>query len=147
MIARDSSRVLSPSEFFGAVPIALAPRLPVELRAFDTRRGPGRLLKLDYGRPEFHFEAWHHTATVRFEVGLHLEGDAEANSRAAVALRSRLIEIKGRLPNAELEPWDRGWHRIYETFAAPALSTLTLERAAERLAGYITTLQPILEEL
>ena len=129
------------------MPIALAPRLPVELRAFDTRRGPGRLLKLDYGRPEFHFEAWHHTSSMRFEVGLHLEGDADANSRTAAALRGRLIEIKGRLPNAELEPWDRGWHRIYETFPAAALTTVTLERAAERLASSITTLQPMLEEL
>jgi hypothetical protein len=147
VVAKDTTRVLSPSEFFGALPIALAPRLPAELRGFETRRGPGRLLKIDYGRPEFHFETWHHTGSGRFEVGLHLEGRQEANARAVDALRRRLIEVKGALPNAELEPWDRGWARLYETFAAPTLSSLTLERAAARVAVYITTLQPMLEEI
>jgi hypothetical protein len=147
VVAKDTTRVLSPSEFFGTLPIALAPRLSAELRGFETRRGPGRLLKLDYGRPEFHFEAWHHTGSGRFEVGLHLEGRPEANARAAEALRRRLVEVKGALPNAELEPWDRGWARLYETFAAPTLSSLTLERAAERLGAYITALQPIVEEI
>lgn len=147
MLARDTSRVLSPSDFFQTLPIALAPKLPVELRAFDLRRGPGRLLKLDYGRPELHYEAWQHTSSGRFEVGLHLEGSAAANAHAFEALRERLLEIKGRLPNAELEPWDRGWSRLYETFPAPALSQHVLEQAAARLAVYITTLQPMLEEL
>jgi hypothetical protein len=147
VVAKDTTRVLSPSEFFGALPIALAPRLPAELRGFETRRGPGRLLKIDYGRPEFHFETWHHTGSGRFEVGLHLEGRPQANARAVDALRGRLVEVKGALPNAELEPWDRGWARLYETFAAPALSSLTLERAAARVAIYITTLQPMLEEI
>ena len=147
VVAKDTTRVLSPSEFFQALPIALAPRLPAELRAFDTRRGPGRLLKFDYGRTEFHFEAWHHPSSGRFEVGLHLEGSPDANARAAGALRARLIEVKGRLPNAELEPWDRGWHRLYETFAAAALTSLALDRTAATLAAYITTLQPMLEEI
>src|SRR5581483_79419 len=147
VVARDTTRVLSLREFFETIPIALAPRLPAELRAFDLRRGPGRLVKLDYGRPEFHFEAWHHNPAGRFEVGLHLEGSKGANDRLYDALRERLIEVKRHLPNAELEPWDRGWCRLYETFPATALSQRTLETAAVRLAAYITTLQPMLEEL
>lgn len=147
MLARDAGRALSPKEFFEALPVSLAPRLPAELRGFDLRRGPGRLVKIDYGQRERHFEAWHHLHAGRFEVGLHLEGDAATNQRLYVALRERIVEIKGRLPNAELEPWERGWCRLYETFPAPALTSTVLTTAAERLAGHICTLQPMLEEL
>ncbi len=80
-------------------------------------------------------------------MGLHCEGSPRVNERVFAALRERLLEIKAALPSAELEPWDRGWCRLYETFAAPALSQQTLEAAAARLAVYITTLQPMLEEL
>lgn len=147
VVARDATRVLSPAEFFSALPVTLAPQLPIELRAFDHRRGPGRILKFDYGRPAFHFEAWHHVHAGRFEVGLHLEGPHATNQAAFEALRARIVEVKGRLPHAELEPWDRGWCRLYETFAAPALTTGVLEGAAGLLARYIATLHPMLPTL
>lgn len=147
MVARDTGRALSPKEFFEALPVSLAPRLPAELRGFDLRRGPGRLVKIDYGARDVHFEAWHHAQAGRFEVGLHLESDPATNRRLFEGLRARLVEIKGRLPSAELEPWDRGWCRLYETFPAGALTSTVLSAAAERLAALITTLQPMLEEL
>lgn len=146
VVAESAGRALSPKEFFDTLPVSLAPRLPVELRGFDTRRGPGRLLKFDYGRPEVHFEAWHHVAAGRFEVGLHLEGSPAANQARFQLLAARIVEIRGRLPHAELEPWDRGWCRLYETFAATALTSTVLDAAARRLAAYMTTLQPMLED-
>ena len=135
---------MSPSTFFSALPVALATRLPIELRAFEHRRGFGRLMKFDYGRPGVHYEAWQHTATGRMEVGLHLEGTAAANEAGFRLLRGRLVEIKQRLPRAELEPWDKGWYGLYETFRAPVRSSDVLDATAGRLAAYITTLHPIL---
>ena len=140
-------RALSAKEFFEVLPAALSARLPVELRAFHSGRGAGRLLKVHYGDPHVHFEAWHHAGAGRFEVGLHLEADAASNRRRFEALRERMVEVKGPLPRAELEPWDRGWCRLYETFPAAVLDGGVLSEAAERLAAYITVLQPIAEAI
>jgi len=54
------------------------------------------------------------------------------------------VEVKARLPRAELEPWDRGWTRLYETLPAPQLDEVVLANAVECLDAYITTLQPML---
>ena len=137
---------LAPADFFHALPVALAPRLPAGLRGFEAARGRGRLMKLDYGHRETHFEVWHHVRTGRVEVGLHFEGRPELNQRALDFFRERMVEVKGALPRAELEPWERGWARLYETLAAPELSDEVLALAADRLAAYIRTLQPILED-
>jgi hypothetical protein len=133
---------LSPVEFFGGLRKGLKARLPQPYRGFEGARGHGRLLKLHFGRPEFHYEAWHHTGAGRFEVGLHFEGSPELNQQAFDFFRLRMVEIKARLPRAELEPWDRGWSRLYETMPAPQLDELVRDRAIERLEAYITTLQP-----
>lgn len=131
-------------DFFGGLRKGVKSRLPKELRAFETSRGHSRLTKLHYGRPEFHFEAWHHTGAGRLEVGLHFEGSADANQRAFDYFRERMVEVKSRLPRAELEPWDRGWSRLYETLPAPQLDVFVLADAVERMDAYITTLQPML---
>jgi len=142
--AARSGRLLPPSDFFSGLRKALKARLPQELRGYETSRGHGRLFKLHYGHPEFHYEAWHHTGAGRFEVGLHFEGSAEANQRAFDYFRSRMVEVKARLPRAELEPWDRGWSRLYETLAAPQLDEAVLDDAGDRLCAYITTLEPLM---
>jgi hypothetical protein len=54
-----------------------------------------------------------------------------------------MVEIKASLPRAELEPWDRGWSRLYETLAAPQLDELVQHSAIDRFTVYITTLQPL----
>jgi hypothetical protein len=138
--------VLSTSDFFDALAAALARRLPAELQGFEAVRGRGRLLKLHYGQPETHFEAWHHRSIGRLEVGLHFEGDPELNSLAHAFFRVRIVEIKSLLPRAELEPWDHGWARLYETAPAVELSDRSLTLASERLVAYITVLQPMLTE-
>jgi hypothetical protein len=137
---------LSVRSFFDALQLAVAARLPIELRGFETRRGPGRLLKFDYGRPEAHFEAWHHTAIARFEVGLHFEGTPAFNQAAFDHFRGRMLEVKAALPRAELEPWDKGWARLYETVPAPYLDDGLVALAGSRMAAFVTTLQPMLAE-
>src|ERR1700746_1605233 len=113
---------LAPAEFFSGVRKGLKTTLPEPLRRFEVGRGHSRLLKIHYGRPDLHFEAWHHTGDGRLEVGLHFEGTAALNDSAFDYFRARMVEVKAQLPRAELEPWDRGWSRLYETLPAGRLA-------------------------
>jgi len=140
-----AGRRVSSAPFFQALPKALARELPAPLRGFEHRRVSG-VLKFHYGHPETHFEAWYHHGQGRLELGLHFEGSRDLNAGALEFFRSRMVEVKGGLPSAELEPWDRGWTRLYETFPASSLDGEALDRAADLLAAYITTLQPLLDE-
>jgi hypothetical protein len=139
--------VLSPSDFFAGLRKGVKAELPPDLRGFRTNRGRGRLMKLHFGDDTaFHFEAWHHTGAGRLEIGLHFEGSATDNDAAFEFFRGRMVEVKARLPRAELEPWDRGWTRMYETVAAPRLDDAVLAAAVERMSAYVVTLQPMLEQ-
>lgn len=136
---------LTSATFFQALTLRLSPLLPFELRGFEHRR-QGRLMKFHYGHPSTHFEAAHHPGRGRMEIGLHFEGSAADNRAAFDFFRCRIVEVKGALPNAELEPWDRGWYRLYETIPGPGLSSPLAEATAPRLAAQITTLQPLLNK-
>jgi hypothetical protein len=136
---------LPAAQFFDALILNVRPRLPIGLRSFEPLRGRGRLLKLHYGRPEVHFEAWYHLSIGRLEIGLHFEGPAALNAAALGFFRVRMMEVKATLPRAELEPWDRGWSRLYETLPAPAFDEALARRAAALIAAYISTLQPMVQ--
>ena len=138
--------MLAPSDFFTALRKDLKQQLPPRLRAFRTTRGRGRLMKLYFGEPAFHYEAWHHTGAGRLEVGLHFESSAADNQAAFDFFRSRMVEVKAGLPRAELEPWDRGWSRLYETVPAARLDDQVLGQAVECMTEYVVTLQPMLEQ-
>jgi len=138
--------LLSPSDFFGGLRKGLKAGLPPGLRTFRSARGRGRLMKVHFGEPTFHFEAWHHTGAGRIEVGLHFEASADENQAAFAYFRSRMVEVKASLPHAELEPWDRGWSRLYETLPAARLDDAVLRHTVECMALYIVMLQPLLEQ-
>ncbi len=140
-VRRDA---MAPAEFFAGVRKGLKATLPEKLRPFEIGRGHSRLLKIHYGRPELHFEAWHHTGDGRLEVGLHFEGTAALNDSAFDYFRARMVEVKAQLPRAELEPWDRGWSRLYETLRAATLDERAQDAVQERMGAYITALQPML---
>jgi hypothetical protein len=123
----------------------LKTRLPAPLRGFRTSR-QGRLMKINFGQPAYHYEAWHHTGAGRLEVGLHFEASSAENQAAFDFFRLRMVEVKASLPRAELEPWDRGWSRLYETLPAARLDDDVLGQTAGRMAEYIVTLQPLLDE-
>lgn len=142
-----SGTVLAPTEFFSGLRKGVKAKLPADLRSLSTGRGRGRLMKLHYDRPEFHYEAWHHTGIGRLEIGLHFEGSPAENVAAFEFFRARMIEIKAELRQAELEPWDRGWSRLYETLPAPQLDDGVLDAAVELMSAYIVTLQPLLNSL
>jgi hypothetical protein len=136
--------VLAPVDFFGGLRKGVKARLPESLRTFSSARGRGRLMKLHFGHPEFHYEAWHHTGDGRLEIGLHFEGSREENQDAFDFFRAHVLEVKAQLPRAELEPWDRGWSRLYETLRAPQLDEGVLDGAVDCMVAYIVTLQPLL---
>src|SRR4051812_6400845 len=71
--------LLAPSDFFTALRKDLKQRLPAPLRGFRTTRGRGRLMKVHFGEPAFHYEAWHHAGAGRLELGLHFEASAGEN--------------------------------------------------------------------
>src|SRR2546427_1633548 len=139
--------LLAPSDFFAGLRNQLKATLPAGLRDFRTVRGRGRLMKVYFGEPAFHYEAWHHTGAGRLEVGLHFEASATENDQAFDFFRSRMVEVKAGLPRAELEPWDRGWSRLYETVPAARLDDEVLERADDCLAADVVALQPLLGEV
>ena len=103
-------------------------------------------MKLHFGEPSFHYEAWHHSGAGRLEVGLHFEGSARENQAAFDFFRTRIVEVKAGLPRAELEPWDRGWTRLYETVPAARLDNQVLDQAVECMRDYVVTLQPMLDQ-
>lgn len=138
---------MAPADFFAGLRKSLKGSLPPALRKFSSGRGRGRLMKVHFGNPDLHYEAWHHTGAGRLEVGLHFEGPAAQNEHAFEFFRVRMIAVKAELPRAELEPWDRGWVRLYETIPAAQLDEVVLERAAELMTSYIVTLQPFVELL
>ncbi len=137
---------LAPSEFFTRLRKALKTSLPAPLRKFETIRGRGRLMKVHFGQPAFHYEAWHHAGAGRLEVGLHFEASAGENEAAFDFFRSRMVEVKASLPRAELEPWDRGWTRLYETLPAARLDDGVLGATLECMTDYIVALQPLLDQ-
>ena len=136
--------MLAPVDFFGGLRKGVKARLPGSLRTFSSARGRGRLMKVHFGHPEFHYEAWHHTGDGRLEIGLHFEGSREENQDAFDFFRAHVLEVKAQLPRAELEPWDRGWSRLYETLRAPQLDEGVLDSAVDCMTAYIVTLQPLL---
>ena len=138
--------VLAPGDFFGGLRKELKRSLPAEYRSFSWLRGRGRLMKVHFGDPPFHYEVWHHTGAGRLEIGLHFEASAERNQAAFEFFRARMVEVKAALPRAELEPWDRGWSRLYETMIAPRLDRDVLEGAAALTIAYVTALQPMLKQ-
>jgi hypothetical protein len=98
--------------------------------------------------PRLHFEAWWHANTGRLELGLHLEADPAVNERIAAGLARRLLMIKARLgERLDLEPWDRGWIRLYETHPVEVFDADRVAGTAARMAELIAVLWPMCADL
>jgi hypothetical protein len=56
--------------------------------------------------------------------------------------------IKARLgQQLDLEPWDRGWVRLYETYAIEVFDAAQIKRTAARIAELIVVIWPMCQEL
>ena len=129
------------------IPNILCSRLPPSLGSFETILA-GRLLKVYYGDPAFHFEVWFHEGKGLVEVAYHGEGSAAANGLLLDRLAARLVDIKESLgPTVELEPWVRSWIRLYRMLPAGSGGVLRAETLAEELARMIVVVQPMVADL
>jgi hypothetical protein len=98
--------------------------------------------------PRLHFEAWWHANTGRIELGLHLEATPAINERLAAGLARQLLLIKARLgERLDLEPWDRGWVRLYETHPVAVFDAERVRLTATRMAELIAVLWPMCQGL
>ncbi len=136
---------LTASQFMRALPEAVRPQLPEDLRGFKSR-ARGWLCQLYYRDPNVHYEVWNlGQRRGLFEIGLHFESrNRDVNAALLAGFSRRMPEIKAALGSQwEAEMWDRGWAKVYETVPFEPFSGEALEVIAARLARAMTILQAI----
>jgi hypothetical protein len=145
--ARRERRFVRTAGFFRALPPLVKAALPARLRAVSHRARSSQA-QWYFGDPRLHFEAWWHANTGRLELGLHLEAEPAMNDRIANGLARQLLLIKARLgQQLDLEPWDRGWVRLYETRAIEVFDADQIKLTAARMAELIMVIWPMCQEL
>ena len=144
---RRERRFIRTASFFRALPRQVEAALPARLRAVRHRCRSSQA-QWFFDDPRLHFEAWWHANTGRLELGLHLEAEPAMNDRIATGLARQLLLIKARLgQQLDLEPWDRGWVRLYETYAIEVFDGAQIKRTATRMAELIAVIWPMCREL
>ncbi len=97
------------------------------------------------GNKQLHYEAWIRERLGVIELGLHFEADALTNARLLSAFRARERGIRRALgADVRIEPWDKGWARVWEPIALATLDRPFLELIGGRIAAYVNGLEPIL---
>jgi hypothetical protein len=100
-----------------------------------------------FGNPQLHYEVWIRSRIGVIELGLHFEADPLTNARLLAAFKARERAIREELGVAAcVEPWDKGWARVWESVPLGTLDTEILERLASRMTAYITALEPIVRD-
>lgn len=118
-------------------------RLPADLRTFHYESVSFQS-KLWYGNKALHYEIWSRHRLGTIEIGLHLEADPLTNARLLAALAANGKSIRRSLSDARIEEWDRGWARIWEPLPHRKPDHGLANELAERIASYVTVLEPIL---
>jgi hypothetical protein len=134
-------------DFFACLERTTRAHLPQPVSAFRTRRF-ANLLKVFFDDERVHYEVWVDSRRGHVEVGLHLETGAALTALYLSALDARIIELKGVLGYAaELGRWTQSWGHLYEVWPLDDPEHTSCDFIAERLALYVTTLQPVIEEI
>ena len=145
--SRYERRFVRTAGFFRALSPLVEAGLPSGLKGVRHRVRSSQA-QWFFDDPRLHFEAWWHANTGRLELGLHLESEPAVNDRIATGLARQLLLIKARLgQQLDLEPWDRGWVRLYETDAVEVFDAARIKRTATRLAELIAVIWPMCQEL
>jgi hypothetical protein len=125
------------------LPEAVRTHLSADLVDF-TYRPRGSLAQLHYQDPRVHYELWFHWRTGRLEIGLHFERDERTNAALFDLFDRNIVSIKAELGEGiDLERWDKGWARIYETWPCDRVDRAFRQRTIERLARMIIVFEPI----
>ena len=135
------------SDFMKAIPDAARPHLPSNLRDFHWQARPW-LVQIHYGHPRVHYEVSSLARRNLLELGLHFEHrNRSVNARLLDHFDAHAVRIKAELgEGVEVEPWDKGWAKVYETLPLEPFEPPYLEKVAFRLAEMIACLQPILDK-
>ena len=135
------------SDFMKAIPDAVRPHLPPALHDFQWH-ARAWLVQIHYGQPALHYEVWSMAYRNLLELGLHFEQrDPAANARLLAYFDTHAIAIKAELgERVEVEPWDKGWAKVYETWPLEPFEPPFVEKVAGRLAQMIAYLQPLLAD-
>lgn len=133
------------SEFLELVPERVRGKLPSVLRDFAFKHPYASLVKLYYGDDSLvHYEAWLQRRTGRVEIGLHFEGEPQANAAALGQLAPFALQVQEALgPSVEAEQWTARWTRVHETLPYEMLDEAFLEVVSGRLASFISVLEPL----
>jgi hypothetical protein len=144
---RRERRFIRTAGFFRALPQPVKAALPARLKDVHHHVRSSQA-QWFYDDPRLHFEAWWHANTGRLELGLHLESTPVVNERIANGLARQLLMIKARLgERVDLEPWDRGWVRLYETHPVEVFDAARIATTSTRMAELIDVLWPMCQEL
>lgn len=138
---------MEPRTLLRALPDLIRSKVSRDLREFHSGAQGSYLMKLYYGNPAIHYEASHRPRLHVIEIGLHFESDDLTNARLLGAFRMHERTVHRKLPTARLEEWDKGWCRIWEPVSYERLDETLRDDLAERLARYITSLEPILHDV
>jgi hypothetical protein len=145
--ARRERRFVRTAGFFRALPPRVEAALPAPLKGVRHRASSNQA-QWFFDDPRLHFEAWWHANNGRLELGLHLEAEPATNDRIATGLSRQLLMIKARLGRQlDLEPWDRGWVRLYESYAVEVFDAVQIKQTAARMAELISVIWPMCQAL
>lgn len=134
-------------EFLESLPDLLRQQLPPELGGFHLARSAGTLMKLYYDHPTVHYEVWVQRRKGQVELGLHLEGDQDANARYLSYLSGRADDIREALgEDVEIGAWDKGWARVHESLPLEPLTDDFMVEVSFRLSAMIRVLEPLVKE-
>ena len=102
------------------------------------------LLKVYYDNERVHYEVWTNSTAGTIELGLHFEDGPVSTAAYLAFFDARIVELKHELgPEVELERWTASWGHLYELTPLIRLDTDLVEQIVERLASFITVLQPM----
>lgn len=144
--ARVSISMPARDAFYGRVAERTRSLLSPELRSF-TARPMFNIMKFAYDNERVHYEIVLDVTRRWIEIALHFEDGPASTLQYLRLFDSRIVELKDDLgPEIELERWTQSWGRIYELWPLTGVDRALADSVAERLAAYITTLQPILDQ-
>lgn len=143
-VSQPSLRIV---EFLTLVHDGIRGRLGDDLDGMAWRQRFG-YLQYYRGSPAVHYEVWVQRKTARLEIGLHFEGERDANYAAAEALAVRAPDIQARIGHEyELEEWTKQWTRLHRSFDAPALTRQLADDAADHAVTLIRGMEPIIDQM
>ena len=134
---------MQPAECLRRVRPLVRDRVPSQFREFQWESFSFQS-KLWYGNKALHYEIWPRERLGTIEIGLHFEADPLTNARLLAAFGAKAKTIRRALAGTRIEEWDRGWARVWEPLPHRKPDEGLASELAERIAAYVTALEPIL---